>query len=54
MATRCHYSSLEIENNKAKYRQIDFLSSTLKPEVRSSCEVFVITKWTSILIGLSC
>ena len=27
--------------NNAKYRQIDFLSFTFKPEVRSSSEMFV-------------
>ena len=40
-------TSLEIEKNSAKYRQIDFLSFTFKPEVRSSSEMFVITKWTN-------
>ena len=39
----------------AKYRQNDFLSFTLKPDVHSSSEMFVTTKWTnSILVGLSC
>ena len=32
---------------KEKCCQIDFLSFTLKPEVRSSSEMFVITKWTN-------
>ena len=32
---------------KLKWRQIDFLSFTLNPEVRSSSEMFVITKWTN-------
>ena len=33
--------------NNAKCRQIDFFSLTFKPEVRSSSEVFGITKWTN-------
>ena len=33
----------KIKKNNAKYRQIDFLSLTFKPEVRSSSEMFVIT-----------
>ena len=32
---------------KKKCRQIDFLRFTLKPEVGSSSEMFVITKWTN-------
>ena len=36
----------KLKKNNAKYRQIDFLSFTFKPEVRSS-EIFVITKWTN-------
>ena len=36
---------LKIKN--AKYRLIDFLSFTFKPKVRSSSEMFVITKWTN-------
>ena len=37
----------QLKRNNAKYRQIDFLSFTFKPEVRSSSEMFVITKWTN-------
>ena len=47
ITTRRHCSSLEIEKNNAKYHQIDFLIFTFKPEVRSSSEMFVITKWTN-------
>ena len=36
--------------NDAKYHQINFLSFTFKPEVRSSIEKFVITKWTNQVV----
>ena len=35
----------KFKKSNAKYRQIDFLSFTFKPEVRSCSEMFVITKW---------
>ena len=31
--------------------KIDFLSFTLKPEVHSSSEMFVITKWTNQVLS---
>ena len=37
----------KLKKNNAKYRQNDFLNFTLKPEVRSISELFVITKWTN-------
>ena len=51
--TRRIVSSLEIEK-KAACGQIHFLSFPFKPEVRSSSEMFVITKCTNqVLFSLS-